>query len=623
MKNKTYLLFMVCVAIFAAKPSMAQVCEGLPIFSENFDNGIPATWTTYNLDAGILLPTFASRGFTNNWAPQHFLGKRCVSTCSVTTNFLNADDYLISPSISLPAGTGEICLSFKAAGLRNFYAEALDILISTTGGSVSALQANPPLSAITYSNTSFQTFTIDLSQYAGQTINLGFWYHSTFQFAIMLDDIRIAKKQPKDIALSDLQMNKVLAPGNNFIKGSILNGGTQPITAYAIHWKVDNGSVQTLDFTNVNITPDNRIDFTLPTPWNTTTNGVYKVKVWSETANDLNATNDTITRTVFINDRPRTVLVEQFTQASCPPCALYNPAFDLLLEENHASGKVNALKYHTVWPGYDPMYLQNPDEIDDRTAYYQILGVPSATVDGGFNFGVFPGSIIDINQNYLDSLYAQPSIFKLDVTAISTNETDINVQVSVKSFATIAANTFTLRGALHEKKVDFMGIPPGGNGETVFTDVVRKMLPDANGTLLPAMQEGQTLSYNFTIPFQDYYDVSQLNVTAFVQDDEDQKVYQSESIQLSVKTENAAIMNRISLAPNPANEYLLVEIPNVENGTFTASLTDALGKKVGNSIVFTKNMQNIALTHLSNGVYFLNIYDKNVFLGMKKVVVQH
>jgi hypothetical protein len=68
----------------------------------------------------------------------------------------------------------------------------------------------------------------------------------------------------------------------------------------------------------------------------------------------------------------RTVLFEEFTQASCGPCASQNPGFNALLDEN--SDKTLAIKYQVWWPGFDPMYLQNEPDVDSRVGYYSVSG---------------------------------------------------------------------------------------------------------------------------------------------------------------------------------------------------------------------------------------------------------
>jgi len=57
----------------------------------------------------------------------------------------------------------------------------------------------------------------------------------------------------------------------------------------------------------------------------------------------------------------RFIMFEEFTQASCGPCASQNPAFDALLNANVS--KCTSIKYHTSWPGVDPMNAQNPTDV--------------------------------------------------------------------------------------------------------------------------------------------------------------------------------------------------------------------------------------------------------------------
>ena len=54
----------------------------------------------------------------------------------------------------------------------------------------------------------------------------------------------------------------------------------------------------------------------------------------------------------------RLVLFEEFTQASCGPCASQNPAFNALLAAN--SAKAISIKYQTSWPGVDPHECSQP-----------------------------------------------------------------------------------------------------------------------------------------------------------------------------------------------------------------------------------------------------------------------
>src|SRR6188768_1748133 len=87
----------------------------------------------------------------------------------------------------------------------------------------------------------------------------------------------------------------------------------------------------------------------------------------------------------------RLVLFEEFTQASCPPCATTNPGLNAMLNANQS--KVVSVKYQTSWPGTDPMNAQNPTEVQTRVTYYNVTGVPDGELDGGQGFSGQPASM--------------------------------------------------------------------------------------------------------------------------------------------------------------------------------------------------------------------------------------
>ena len=76
----------------------------------------------------------------------------------------------------------------------------------------------------------------------------------------------------------------------------------------------------------------------------------------------------------------RLILVEEFTNASCGPCAASNPSFETLMNAN--TTKVVPVKIHTSFPGYDPFYSANPTQNQGRSVYYSITSVPNARMDG-------------------------------------------------------------------------------------------------------------------------------------------------------------------------------------------------------------------------------------------------
>lgn len=208
----------------------------------------------------------------------------------------------------------------------------------------------------------------------------------------------------------------------------------------------------------------------------------------------------------------RRVLVEEATNASCGPCASQNPAFDALLQAN--PDLVAVIKYHSWWPGVDPMYDHNVEDNSARIDYYGINSVPRAVVDGQFN-----GQPAQVSQSMLNNYANDPSPFEeIDIYHyLSPDEDSIYIFMRIQAAQDISENFLRGHCVVVEKLIDFSS-PPGFNGETDFYDVMKKMLPSANGTALKAnWTDGEYKIIAQTWELKNVYDNNELSVVGFVQ----------------------------------------------------------------------------------------------------------
>ena len=219
----------------------------------------------------------------------------------------------------------------------------------------------------------------------------------------------------------------------------------------------------------------------------------------------------------------RMTLLEEFTQASCGPCAAQNPALNAILAQNEA--KVISIKYQTNWPGVDPMNTQTQAWVGPRVTYYTISGVPNICFDGNVIQKAAPSTL---TQTAINNRYAVASPFDV-VVSHAYNATYDSITISVDVTASqAAAGTLVLHTVLVEKDVTFC-VAPGTNGETEFYSVMRKMLPNANGTTLAtSWTVGQTQNFSFTTAVPTYvYDKKELAVVTFIQDNATKEVKQT------------------------------------------------------------------------------------------------
>jgi hypothetical protein len=216
----------------------------------------------------------------------------------------------------------------------------------------------------------------------------------------------------------------------------------------------------------------------------------------------------------------RLVLLEHFTQASCGPCATYNPSIHSLLVSN--PDKITSINYHTSWPGTDPMYNHNTTENGARTGYYGVNSVPNSVLDGN----VYNGHPNGWSINTVNTRYAVPSPFEIYLHhELSADESVLTVTMLIYATEDVGAG-MRAQIAVIEEHIHFNN-PPGSNGETDFYNVMKKMLPNQTGTILPAFQSGDYMILQYSWEHQNVYDVDQLAAVGFVQNNDSKEVHQA------------------------------------------------------------------------------------------------
>jgi hypothetical protein len=224
----------------------------------------------------------------------------------------------------------------------------------------------------------------------------------------------------------------------------------------------------------------------------------------------------------------RMVLFEEFTQASCGPCASQNPAFNELLDEN--LDKATSIKYQVWWPGYDPMYEHNTTDVDNRVAYYGVTGVPNAIMDGvevANDCGYYDGAPACVDQTDIDNQYAVESPFFIELSHTVANDygsVDVEMYIASDDFH---EGDYVANIAVVERAILFE-TAPGSNGETEFFNVMKKMLPTANGTdIADSWGPGDALTIMESWDFANVYDPSEIAVVAFIQDNTTKEIIQA------------------------------------------------------------------------------------------------
>ncbi len=207
---------------------------------------------------------------------------------------------------------------------------------------------------------------------------------------------------------------------------------------------------------------------------------------------------------------PRYALFEEFTNSSCPPCAAQNPGFEAnILNPNPST--VRQISYHVNWPSpNDPMYLADETDINSRISFYNVTGVPDVVLMGN----VKENGPSAFTQSDVDDITSQTSPVKVRVSDVD-NGTSHTVTVVISSVGAPPAGTFKLRNVIIERNYNWSN--PGGNGETYFPNVCRKMLPSATGDDITLASMGSDVTFTYTYDEDPTWVMSEIGVVSFIQ----------------------------------------------------------------------------------------------------------
>lgn len=333
----------------------------------------------------------------------------------------------------------------------------------------------------------------------------------------------------------------------------------------------------------------------------------------------------------------RVTLIETFTSSTCPPCVQGNVVLEGLLADPQNDDKAVSLKYQMSWPGSGDPYFT--DEGDIRKSVYSVSGVPDTRLDGNTQFN--PASL---TQGDLDALYAIPN----KVTIVGTYEVNqASNTVEVEVTVTVLEDTppgLRLYMGIYEH-VTYNNT--GGNGETQFENVMKKMLPNASGKVMPPMLAGESWTHTETYTFNGNYvlppnasspidhatqhsieEFSDLGVALFVQTLSTREVYQAGYAAPGIVglDDNDGAIASAKIYPNPAADNALVAFQSTENQDFKIEVLNLFGQVVYSTVLENveagRTTHNIDISELANGMYTVRISSDNGLVS-KRLSVQN
>lgn len=587
-------------------------------FSSTTAQSLPANWLQINNDGLTVASNLSSFNFgtnawvTNNMSSLYPAYGRLVMSTSWYSPAGVADDWLITPSFTVPAGA---YLVWEGLAVEAGFQDGYLVKISTTGTNIASFTTN--LLTVPQENTTWTDRSINLSAYSTQTVRIAFVNNSNDMNRLYLDNIKVIIPQPNDGSVVDnsVPTRYSVGAGLQTISGSFKSFGVNTATTAVLNYKVNNSAVTSQTFNLGSLSYGQSTNYSFSTQANMSL-GTNKIKVWVTSVNgsaETVLTNDTAVSYAYVASQARTrnALIEEFSSSTCNPCAALNVNFDPLLNSNNANtgGQVNAIKYQVNWPspGNDPSY--NPHGAA-RVDHYAINAAPTALMNGKTEMANHDQAEIDAGKAevaYAD-IVANISVAGTNVTGNATITPYVNIPANspLKLFQVLLQNYYNYPGAVTTQKD--------------YYHIMRKMSPNGWGSN-QAVTDGTpfNVSYNLNTtnvatPAQNSYDfwsMTNLNYeyVVFVQDTISNDILNSGSAQTSISVGLVELKkdSKIGVYPNPAKDFAVVGVKLEKESKIDIQIYDVTGRVVYSNknaqVMAGQNEIRINTSEFATGTY--------------------
>lgn len=265
-------------------------CGGTTIYEENFNTlqagEIPADWQILDLDT--LAPNSNISYLTKGW--QRILDFKDSSNIAMASpswyqSPSASDDWLITKKIRTGNNT---CLSWYGYSQDVYYPERYDVLISTTNTDTASFTTHPILKAVSGEFYSENYRSTSLAAYPNQDVYIAFRQRSYDKFILVLDNVRFAEVETKDLATFSIRTNAYSDTSKNVIvRGSFINLGSDTLKLdsaqlIAHYQMLPGGDIKDMSINKkLAIAPNDTLNWTHDSVWRTpNVYGIVQLCAW-------------------------------------------------------------------------------------------------------------------------------------------------------------------------------------------------------------------------------------------------------------------------------------------------------------------------------------------------------
>jgi hypothetical protein len=640
-------------------------------FQENFDAGMPGTWSQFRMDNNTPISTGWSATFaaliSQNTAYMAF-GKQLYSA-SVFTPPGAADRWIVSPrQYNLPANS---FLVVDLGSNDNALLETVEIRVSRTDASGVAKFTNLIATSADLA-PGLTTKIFSLAPFAGDSIHVAIRNVSNAKFLLSVDNFKIQTLPTND--LTYLGMNTHLVynqDAQDVFKPVFRNTSKTALTNFNLNYSIDDAAATVTPITGINVAPYGVVSG-ITIPYTLAAAGTHSIRVWSSSPNgapdDVVANDSSFKYTFHIapSGNAKKELVAEYTGAWCGWCP--DGAHALLAAELTSPDDMIGVAFHGG--GTDAMRTTKADSICGAYA----TGYPSFDINRYNFFDDGETSVGFSRSNVTTHLFTAKELSAPASLVVKNFAYDTTSRVATFDFDTKfnAAYTGDFRYTVYIVEDSVKGAGSGWDQVNYYSDaganasefdptvpgfpdldllpatvlgwahrhVMREIATSAwgNKALYPAtVVKDQVYSKSFTYTLPAGRNPKKTNAVVFVSaynaNSGFRQVFNSEKTPLfqaakkwGVAISNNDKVNSAFLSSNVASTEVELTIDLASPSTLSVDLYNAIGEKVSNvrngNFENGLTVMNLDLSNYSNGVYFIKIstQDGNAMENIRLVV---
>lgn len=439
----------------------------------------------------------------------------------------------------------------------------------------------------------------------------------------------------------DASMYKLILPSYSEFKSVLMTGvfknsGTDTLHNVIINWTINDGVIQQLTKTDLNVARNQTWPFTAPNNLILNTEGNITVKAWVSLPNgfaDEKPANDTLTQIIqVIESYPeRHILIEEVTGAWCGYC----PRAPIIYRVNVLPNYPNTI-FTAIHTG-DGMTIT--DSRDFMNTY--VTGVPCGFVDRkksqmdpGIDFAPedWQGLLSKMDNRFTPAKlniynYYDPATRNWKIDVVSDFVFDMAGNYRMNCY--ILEDSLFGTGSSWDQRNFFNGgaadpyMSLQGAGDPLpnykHNHVVRKMTGGSWGAanIIPAtVKKGDRYVYSVTFRADTKWKMENVHIVGILQQWDSDKFKRpilnavEGDVELLTGIEKEPVQPVVRIFPNPVKDNLWVELNSTLNSDFKVQVFNSPGQEV-----FTRKFQNqagqqqipVSMKSLIPGIYFVKV----------------